>query len=81
MARTVSTRKSLISNDFIYPDFKKCKIILFFLVFLEYLNILVLTICNAKLKLEMRISNLIIIYFFEFIGLIFVILDLNLLNK
>jgi len=38
MKRTISKRESMLPNDYIYPDFKKCQIILFFLAFLEYVN-------------------------------------------
>jgi len=35
--KTISRRESLMPyNDYIYPDFKKCQIILFTLVLLEY---------------------------------------------
>ncbi|KAG4088857.1 hypothetical protein H8356DRAFT_957898 [Neocallimastix lanati (nom. inval.)] len=81
MKRTISKRESMLPNDYIYPDFKKCQIILFFLAFLEYLNILVLTFCNVNLKLDITTRKLFIIFTFEFFGLIFVVLALKFLNK
>ncbi|OUM67911.1 hypothetical protein PIROE2DRAFT_4593 [Piromyces sp. E2] len=76
--KTVSRRNSI--NEYIYPDFKKCQIILFTLVLLEYLNILVLTFYNSK-KEFLNNKLLGFIFFFEFLGLIFVVLALRSLNK
>jgi len=39
-SKTILKRDSLISsNDYIYPDFKKCQLILFSLALLEYVII------------------------------------------
>ncbi|ORX43622.1 hypothetical protein BCR36DRAFT_373775 [Piromyces finnis] len=79
--KTISRRDSLMPyNDYIYPDFKKCKTLLFTLVFFEYLNILILTYYNFK-KNFLSSKSLGIIFFFEFLGLIFVVLALRSLNK
>ncbi|ORX75848.1 hypothetical protein BCR32DRAFT_271648 [Anaeromyces robustus] len=81
MANSIPKRQSLMqSRDYIYPDFKKCQLILFTLAFLEYLNILILTIYNLSIKI-IPSSLLVEIYAFEFTGLIFVILSLRTLNK
>jgi len=78
---TILKRDSLGSSlDYIYPDFKKCQLILFSLALLEYLNILVLTYYNSK-KNFIKTRELITIYAFEFLGLIFVVLALRTLNK
>jgi len=80
-SNTILKRDSLMyTNGYIYPDFKKCQIILFTLALLEYLNILVLAYYNFK-KNFIHTNELFVIFFFEFFGLIFVVLALRSLNK